>query len=1273
MEEDRETSDTTLPTQHDIDGSSEFEALSCFIISKDSKGRRWMIQLIKWPWFERISMFVILINCVTLAMYNPLDPQCISTRCQVLEHVEHVVFAFFFAEMVIKMLAMGVTGKKGYLQDKWNRLDCFIVVIGLIEKVIKSGNYLTIMRAFRVLRPLRAINKVPSIRILVTLLLDTLPMLGNVLLLSFLIFFVFGIIGVQLWQGKLRNRCFTTFSKDSAFFNRYNRSTFYQPSFYFPDFVCSSPEDRGTSKCSDIKPYYLDGLECHGSFENNTVANKSVCVNWNQYYINCTPNGPNPFYDTTSFDNIGIAWIAIFQVITLEGWSDIMYFVQDAHSNWNWIYFVVLIVMGSFFLVNLCLVVITMQFQETKAREIELMENSKDESPLRSSKPLKTLFKLLGTLCNYNSQEKEHVHHHHHHIYHHHHFHHHLYNCFVPPSPGPNSFPSANVPKIQVREEGTLSSSPNFLEEPGLFQDFLTPPDQPSRRGSKTSVCSHTLSIHAETSSAVSIEEIVAQTKTSVKLSIPSPTTGFFAFSSSNTASRTNSISGKTEVSASTTVSAEINPLVARSSTSEDEVTEPSKESKEVQSKDRDALKYRRFSQQAHVKLARTRKLGISSYNSSEHFDEDVAELSKNEINPEMVDVDFLSSLDGDIENEHMEGDAAFKDLFLERGNDECQPENTSGRSLKRPSLKRRNISTQSEDDMFESLFNLRQSASYDVTANHGAWQKLRTLCRKITESKQFTFVIMSAILLNMICMGLEHYQQPERLTVALETVNIIFVSIFAVEMIIKLLGFGVTAYVSQGQNVFDGFIVIVSVCEILLSQGNSALSIFRSIRLLRIFKLVRPVRYQLLVVVKTMTSVMTFFGLLFLFIFAFAILGMNLFGGKFKFENAEGKQVVSRSNFDNFLWAMVSVFQILTQENWNQVMYDGMRSTRKWAALYFIALMAVGYYVLFNLLVAILVEGFTNSGKRKASPKPKEETGGKTLGEPLVRKFEMPHILVSKEDSEEPCPGNYNPESLPDFCGHGVRNALGTTFQHKTNFTPSLSLATLEPLETKNSVAASQIKDANLTMPQLKKIRQESKLAKQRVRRTSLNAVCGDFELANSAAYNSGFLCDELVTEDTSNLDTALESERHSEASSKRTSELTWKIESSTIAGRRSRMNQSEVSLATSRPESPQIVFQNNHNTRDVYQLRECAAPESKTRKVRVMKITDIRSDWSLFLFSPSNRFRRFLTAVCGHKYFDYAVLFFILISCVVLALEEPNIPSDHQVSELRAIMRAV
>ncbi|KAK2097233.1 hypothetical protein P7K49_022684 [Saguinus oedipus] len=52
-----------------------------------------------------------------------------------------------------------------------------------------------------------------GMRILVTLLLDTLPMLGNVLLLCFFVFFIFGIVGVQLWAGLLRNRCFL----DSAF------------------------------------------------------------------------------------------------------------------------------------------------------------------------------------------------------------------------------------------------------------------------------------------------------------------------------------------------------------------------------------------------------------------------------------------------------------------------------------------------------------------------------------------------------------------------------------------------------------------------------------------------------------------------------------------------------------------------------------------------------------------------------------------------------------------------------------------------------------------------------------------------------------------------------------------------------------------------------------------------------------------------------------------------------------------------------------------------
>lgn len=59
------------------------------------------------------------------------------------------------------------------------------------------------------------------------------------------------------------------------------------------------------------------------------------------------------------------------------------------------------------------------------------------------------------------------------------------------------------------------------------------------------------------------------------------------------------------------------------------------------------------------------------------------------------------------------------------------------------------------------------------------------------------------------------------------------------------------------------------------------------------------------------------------------------------------------------YIIGLCFLLQILTQEDWNVVLYNGMASTSPLAALYFVALMSFGNYVLFNLLVAILVEGF--------------------------------------------------------------------------------------------------------------------------------------------------------------------------------------------------------------------------------------------------------------------------------------------------------------------------
>ncbi|CAF3768856.1 unnamed protein product, partial [Rotaria sp. Silwood1] len=347
------------------------------------------LKLITWPWFERISIIVILLNCITLGMYQPCahhtniesSKKCDTTLCIWLQAIDYFVFAFFTIEMCIKMIAMGIFGKRTYLAESWNQLDCFIVLTGLVEFLIPGDHVsLSAIRTVRVLRPLRVINRVPSMRILVMLLLDTLPMLGNVLLLCFFIFFIFGIIGVQLWKGLLRNRCFlqlnSTVIDHYAIFDDFPFQSFYIPSDQ-DSFICSDSSSSGMTKCSEIPQFRQDNMICKLDIHSLTssLTNKTIngCINWNQYYQLCAISDKNPFSGSISFDNIGLSWLAIFQIITLENWISIMYYIQDAHSFWDWIYFVCLIVIGSFFMMNLCLAVISTQFSITKKRETEKM------------------------------------------------------------------------------------------------------------------------------------------------------------------------------------------------------------------------------------------------------------------------------------------------------------------------------------------------------------------------------------------------------------------------------------------------------------------------------------------------------------------------------------------------------------------------------------------------------------------------------------------------------------------------------------------------------------------------------------------------------------------------------------------------------------------------------------------------------------------------------------------------------------------------------------
>lgn len=82
-------------------------------------------------------------------------------------------------------------------------------------------------------------------------------------------------------------------------------------------FICSAPRENGMRRCKDVPPSSKDGFNCTlpaSVVIREGAASGNFCVNWNQYYNICQPGELNPHKGAVNFDNIGYAWIAIFQV-----------------------------------------------------------------------------------------------------------------------------------------------------------------------------------------------------------------------------------------------------------------------------------------------------------------------------------------------------------------------------------------------------------------------------------------------------------------------------------------------------------------------------------------------------------------------------------------------------------------------------------------------------------------------------------------------------------------------------------------------------------------------------------------------------------------------------------------------------------------------------------------------------------------------------------------------------------------------------------------------
>ena len=202
----------------------------------------------------------------------------------------------------------------------------------------------------------------------------------------------------------------------------------------------------------------------------------------------------------------------------------------------------------------------------------------------------------------------------------------------------------------------------------------------------------------------------------------------------------------------------------------------------------------------------------------------------------------------------------------------------------------------------------------------------------------------------------------------------------FLMELTIKVLGLGVRGYFSDSYNVFDSIVVSASITDLIVQnvskhENLTVITTFRAFRLLRLFKLAknwRRLNYLLISMKKTLQDVSMFSILLFIFMFVFALLGMELFANTVKITLDDRIDLLASdanppgNNFDTLLNAFTTVFVVMTADGWSGIYFSHYRGNPDvFTTIYFVLLIIVGQRILLNLFLAILLQNFDENELR--------------------------------------------------------------------------------------------------------------------------------------------------------------------------------------------------------------------------------------------------------------------------------------------------------------------
>uniref|UniRef100_A0A8D0E953 Sodium channel protein n=1 Tax=Salvator merianae TaxID=96440 RepID=A0A8D0E953_SALMN len=824
-----------------------------------------------------IIMCTILTNCVFMTFSNPPEWS---------KQVEYTFTGIYTFESLVKIIARGfcIDGFT-FLRDPWNWLDFSVIMMAYITEFVNLGN-VSALRTFRVLRALKTISVIPGLKTIVGALIQSVKKLSDVMILTVFCLSVFALIGLQLFMGNLRHKCV----------------------------ICSNEEIKLLNLRSKMS---------------------SFCSQCPEGYT-CMKAGRNPNYGYTSFDTFSWAFLALFRLMTQDFWENLYQLTLRAAGKTYMIFFVLVIFVGSFYLVNLILAVVAMAYEEQNQATLEEAEQKEAEfkAMLEQLKKQQEEAAAMATSAGTVSED-----------------------AIEEEGGARMSQSSSEISKLSSKsakerrnrrkkkkqkelsegeEKGDAEKVFKSESEDGMRRKVFRLPD--NRLGRKLSIMNQSLlsipgspylSRHNSKSSIFSFKrgfrdpgsenEFADDEHSTVEESEGRRDSLFIPIRGRERKSSYSGYSGYSQGSRSSRIFPSIRRNVKRNST--------------VDCNGVVSLIGGPTSNIASGRLLPEVKIDKAATDDSGTTE---VEIKKKATGSLLVSMDQLNASYGrkDRTNSIMTVITNTIVEELEESQRKCPP-------------------------CWYKFAN-----TFLIWECHPYWVKLKEIVNLIVMDPFVDLAITICIVLNTLFMAMEHHPMTPQFEHVLAVGNLVFTGIFTAEMFLKLIAMDPYYYFQEGWNIFDGFIVSLSLMELMLADVEG-LSVLRSFRLLRVFKLAKswPTLNMLIKIIGNSVGALGNLTLvLAIIVFIFAVVGMQLFGKSYKecVCKINSDCELPRWHMNDFFHSFLIVFRVLCGE-WIETMWDCMEvAGQAMCLIVFMMVMVIGNLVVLNLFLALLLSSFS-------------------------------------------------------------------------------------------------------------------------------------------------------------------------------------------------------------------------------------------------------------------------------------------------------------------------